>query len=167
MPPTYPTPGSYAVVDIRPGFIDGCIRAVTRSPWSHAFYVADRGRIFEAEGHGFREAHIDEYEGLDVLVSHDQVPDVAAATTKAESLVGTPYGWVDIAVIGLVSNGILAGWLVDWASNEKSLICSQAVALIGLAGGTDAWLCGKRASGLVTPANLGHRIEAEGYWWWP
>lgn len=167
MPPTYPPPGSYAVVDIRPGFVDGVIRAVTRSPWSHAFYIADGGRIFEAEGSGFREAHLDDYEGLDLLVSHDQVPDVAAATAKAESLVKTPYGWRDILVIGLISNGVKLPWLVRWASDERSLICSQAVSVIGLAGGTDAWLCGKKASGLVTPANLGHRIEAEGFWRWP
>jgi hypothetical protein len=167
MPPTYPTPGSYFVVDIRGHWVDGAIRAVTRSPWSHAGFVGVNGVIYEAEWHGFRKGHIDEYEGLDLLVSHDQVPDVAAATAKAEDLIGTPYNATDIAVIGLVSNGIKPGFLVDWASNEKSLICSQAVSVIGLAGGTDAWLCGKRASGLVTPASLGRRVEAEEYWRWP
>jgi len=156
-----PTPGTYACVRTG-GFYNRLIRIGTRSKYNHAFLVVDtNGGIIEADPGGARRNNITEYSGDPIIYSNDILTpqQVAQAVAKAETLIGTPYGWTDIARLSLRSLGIQWNWLTQAADNERAMICSQLVAICGNAAGLD-WNCGRTTPAAVTPADLANRITA-------
>lgn len=155
-----PVPGSYGCVKTH-GFYPWLIRAGTRSEYDHAFIIVDdRGGIIEAEPGGARRSNLAEYTNYDMIFNTVDVPSEEQRrriVSKAETLIGTPYGWTDIARLALHDLGVNWPWLIAAADNERAMICSQLVAVCGAAGGMD-WSCGKENPAAVTPADLATRI---------
>ena len=156
-----PVPGSYGCVKTH-GFYPWLIRVGTRSEYDHAFLVVDEhGGIIEAEPGGARRSNLAEYAGYDLIFNTEDTPtddQRHQIIAKAETLIGTPYGWTDIARLALHSLGWDWHWLIAAADNERAMICSQLVAICGAAGGLD-WGCGRESPAAVTPADLAARIE--------
>ena len=155
-----PKPGTYACVRTG-GFYAWLIRVGTRSPYNHAFLVVDdTGGIIEADPGGARRSNISAY-GTDAMVfdANEPVTDDQRAKiiAKAETLLGTPYGWTDIARLALSCLGVKWKWLTAAADNERAMICSQLVAACGEAAGLD-WNCGREAPAAVTPGDLAARV---------
>jgi cell wall-associated NlpC family hydrolase len=137
------------------------IRVGTRSEFDHAFVVVGGGQIIEAQPGGARWAELSDYEGqLLVFDSEEPVTPAQAKRVidKAITLIGTRYGWTDIARLALRCLGVQWRWLTQAADNERAMICSQLVATCGAAAGLD-WLCGREAAAAVTPGDLATRIQ--------
>lgn len=157
-----PAPGTYACVRTG-GFYAWLIRVGTRSAYNHAFIVHTDGRIIEADPGGARWSTLDAYKNHQLLydVSEPMTPQQRAQVCKrAETLIGTPYGWTDIARLALRCLGLKWGWLTRAANNERAMICSQLVAACGDSAGLD-WNCGREAPAAVTPGDLATRIGRE------
>lgn len=155
-----PKPGTYACVRTG-GFYAWLIRVGTRSKYNHAFLVVDEyGGIIEADPGGARRAMLADYRAdaivfdVNELITDEQRARVVA---KAEILLGTPYGWTDIARLALRCVGVKWGWLTAAADNERAMICSQLVAACGDYAGLD-WDCGRGNPAAVTPGDLAARI---------
>jgi uncharacterized protein YycO len=159
--PDFPAPGSYGCVRTG-GFYAWLIRIGTRSEFNHAFVVMGNDRIIEADPGGARWARLSDY-GTDskVFDTGDSLTDEQRRRVmyKAEVLLGTPYGWTDIARLSLRCMGLQWSWLTRRADDEKAMICSQLVAACGAAAGVD-WLCGRETSAAVTPGDLAQRLIA-------
>lgn len=155
-----PTTGQYGCVRTH-GLNAWLIRVGTRSKYNHVFLVVDdQGSIIEADPGGARRSTINAYAGDAVLYSTDQLTAAQKdrVVAKATVLLGTGYGWLDIARLSLRSLGLQWAWLTRAADNEKTMICSQLVAACGEAAGLD-WDCGREAPAAVTPADLARRIH--------
>ena len=159
-----PRPGDYGVVDIRRGGLacrltSAVIRLGTRAPWSHAFVVVDDSTIVEATPRGARKAPLSSYRGL-TTAYNDLEPRTAAQrsaiTAAAVAMVGTRYGFLDIAALAFVCLGMRWRWLERRVAREDRLICSQLVAKSYAAAGL--FLFDDRPSQAVTPADLGLRL---------
>lgn len=154
------TPGSYGCVRTS-GWQAWFIRVGTRSKFNHAFIVMDTaGRIIEADPGGARWAHISDY-GNDPKVFDDgeqlTLQQRQQVMAKAQVLLGTPYGWLDIVCLAARCLGLRWQWLTRRADDEKAMICSQLVAVCGEAAGVN-WLCGREAPAEVTPGDLADRL---------
>lgn len=155
------SPGTYACVRTG-GFYAWLIRTGTRSHYNHAFIITDfNGGIIEADPGGARRSNISAYGTDDIVFCTDKPTEkqVAQILTKAETLLGTPYGWTDIARLALRCLGLQWGWLTRAADNERAMICSQLVAACGDSAGLD-WNCGREAAAAVTPGDLATRAGA-------
>jgi uncharacterized protein YycO len=155
-----PAPGSYGCVRTS-GLYAWLIRVGTRSRYNHAFIVMDSvGRVIEADPGGARWAHLSDY-GTDGMVfdtAEQLTPEQRQRVCdKAQILLGTPYGWTDIARLSLRCLGVNWGWLTQRADDEQAMICSQLVAACGEYAGVD-WLCGREAPAAVTPGDLASRF---------
>ncbi len=82
--------------------------------------------------------------------------DVAAAALK---LLGTPYGFVDIAALGLADLGLRQRWLERVVDRQHALICSQLVDQACLNAGVHLFTDG-RMPGRVDPGDLQRLILA-------
>lgn len=155
---TVPQPGGYGCVRTG-GFYGWLIRVGTRSEYNHAFVVMDDGRIIEGAPGGARWARLSDY-GTDGMVfdTGDALTDVQRSQVmrKAVALLGTPYGWTDIARLSLRCMGVQWRWLTRAADNERAMICSQLVAACGEAAGVD-WNCDRSCPAEVTPRDLADR----------
>ena len=155
-----PKPGTYACVRTG-GFYAWLIRVGTRSRYNHAFLVVDdHGGIIEAAPRGARRAMLADYRADSLLFDvNEQITDAqrARVAAKAETLLGTPYGWTDIVRLALRCAGVKWGWLTAAADKERAMICSQLVAICGDAAGLD-WNCGREAPAAVTPGDLASRV---------
>jgi uncharacterized protein YycO len=156
-------PGTFGVV-ASPGFVPGAIRLTTRSPFSHAFVVVEGGMIVEAQQSGAELNPLDKYSRSKdtALAFNDEEPltdaQRAGIVEHAMSLLGVPYGFLDI--VGLGMNAWLhyePKWLVQRIQSQKRLICSQAVARSYFLGAGIDLACG-RPDAMVTPGDLGLRI---------
>lgn len=155
-----PTTGQYGCVRTG-GFYAALIRLGTRSKYNHVFLVVDdHGGIIESDPGGARRSSIDAYSGHAILYSPDTLTNTQKdqLVAKATTLLGTPYGWLDIARLSLRTLGLQWPWLTRAADNEKAMICSQLVATCGQAAGLD-WNCEREAPAAVTPADLARRIH--------
>ncbi len=166
---TMPEAGDYGCVSILwlhkkifgvtvpiPNIIGYLIRLATWSRYDHSFVYLGKGLIMESQAKGAALARLSKYEG-DVIIwgaDHLTADQRKGIITKALSLKGIPYGFLDIVYLGLATIGFRFNWLLRKVEREDRLICSQLVALSGEAAGVDAWLCGKTSACLVTPANL-------------
>lgn len=153
------TPGQYGCVRTK-GFYAWLIRVGTRSHYNHAFIVMDGGQVIQADPQGAAWGQLSDYEHDAVVFSTDALsPEQRAAVmNKAVVLLGTPYGWTDIARLALRCLGLQWRWLTQAADNERAMICSQLVAACGQAANVD-WLCGRESAAAVTPGDLAHRIR--------
>lgn len=159
-----PETGCYGVVDLS-GWFPFLIRHMTHSPWAHAFIVlnASQGYILEARPSGSAIGNLSEYAGLPMLFS-EPAPQAAGAGAIAlfadarERWTGIPYGFYDIADLGLwYSLHWKPEWLTRRVLSEKTMICSQLTAEWGAAYGAD-WSCGQADPQFVTPGMLGARL---------
>lgn len=150
------TPGFYVCVGT-PGLGPLAIKLGTHSRYDHTFMITSmEGEIVQAMPGGVEKAHISQYAGRPMKISSGISMNKAqqdALVKAAYSMVGTPYNDLGIFDDGLEAIGAHWRWLADVASGDHELICSQAVALMGKAAGYD-WMCGKRDSSEVTPADL-------------
>ncbi|HWU23657.1 MAG TPA: hypothetical protein VN088_19115 [Nocardioides sp.] len=152
-------PGRYVCVGGH-GFVPTVIKIATRSRFCHVVMLENEtGDIIEAMPGGVRRAHISQYAGLpavcnlaEPMTSTQQAKIIAAA----QSAIGTPYDYLDIADDGLESLGVFWSWLANLANGDHEVDCSEAMAMWGAAAGFD-WSCGKKDLSEVTPANLARR----------
>lgn len=155
-----PKPGTYACVRTG-GFYAWLIRVGTRSKYNHAFLVVDEyGGIIEADPGGARRAMLADYRADAIVFDvNEPITDEqrARVVAKATTLLGTPYGWTDIARLALRCAGVKWRWLTAAADNERAMICSQLVAACGEAAGLD-WDCGRDNPAAVTPGDLASRL---------
>ncbi|HVD00143.1 MAG TPA: YiiX/YebB-like N1pC/P60 family cysteine hydrolase [Candidatus Dormibacteraeota bacterium] len=99
------------------------------SYWSHAAVIVDRdGSLVEAETHGVVRTNLSKYQEREYHLvrigdSADQ-RDRAQVAAFAESLVGQPFGFLDLFSVGL---SLLTGAKVN-VSYESHLMCSALVA---------------------------------------
>jgi uncharacterized protein YycO len=145
------------------GFPAWVIRKVTRSPYAHAFIATGNGdEIIEAEPNGARIGHASEYRtvvwlrGLtDGLNGAQRVLIVAWARRH----LGTPYSWIDDAMIGFAD---LFHWAPRWMrprlASDSTLMCSQLCVAAVEAGGRD--LFPNSPDGAVSPGDLARANEA-------
>lgn len=156
-----PEPGTYGCVKTS-GFYPWLIRKGTRSEYNHAFIVGFNGEIFEAEPGGARMRRLEEYEGCEMVFSKDVLTtrQRSQIVVRAETLLGTPYGWTDIARLALSSRGVAWDWLTHAADAERAMICSQLVAVCGESADVD-WNCGQESPAAVTPGMLAARAMAQ------
>ena len=139
--------------------VAGAIRLFTRSPWSHAFVVVSDRAIVEATPHGARIAALTDYNGSLVAFNDEEPKDDAqrhAIVDAARKMIGTRYGFADIAALGLVGLGVRFRWLDRRVGREDRLICSQLVARAYAAAGL--YLFDDRPAQAVTPGDLGLRL---------
>jgi uncharacterized protein YycO len=155
-----PPPGTYGVVRTG-GFYAWLIRVGTRSKFNHAFITYADGQIIEADPGGARWAQLSDYDGHHIMFDlSDDMTDAQRQRVidKAITLLGTPYGWTDIARLALRCAGVQWGWLTRAADNERAMICSQLVATCGEAADVD-WNCDREAPAAVTPGDLAERLK--------
>jgi len=133
------------------------IRWVTRSRVNHAGVCLGGGGTVEAKMRGAtsRQEHPGAVYGTELLSEIErQRPgagaDIAAAATQ---LLGTPYGFVDIAALGLADLGMRQKWLERIVDNQHALICSQLVDQACLNVGVHLFNDG-RMPGRVDPGDL-------------
>ncbi len=151
-------PGHYGVVS-GSGFVSSGIKLSTRSPWSHAFVVIEDGKTIEAGGKGaFIGSVSDHHEHHLAFNLNEPLTDEqrASIVSYAHSLVGVPYGYVDIALLAVKCwTGHTPKHLIARYESERALICSQLVARCYAHAGIT--LCPGKLDALVTPGDLGLR----------
>jgi hypothetical protein len=151
-------PGRFVVVRTG-GWLAWIIRKATKSPYNHAFIVTGNGGIAEArpEG-GVCAGQFSEYAGCLAAANIGEPmtnAECGAVIAKAESLLGTPYNFPDLADLGLEALGWHWKWLIRICGADKMLICSQMVAMCGNAAVPPLpWLCGKSGAAEVRPSDL-------------
>jgi len=115
------------------GWMSALIRAATRSRVNHAGVCLGDGRTVEAQAKGAvigREQDNDRVIYGVGLYAHINGLDPYANTRIADEalrLVGTPYGFTDIAALGLADLGLRWAWLERKVDSQHALICSQLV----------------------------------------
>jgi cell wall-associated NlpC family hydrolase len=138
------------------------IRLVTRSTVNHAFVYVGNGQIVEANPSGAAVGKVTEYPHA--IWSHMALTTQQrhAIANAADTLVGTPYSWVDDACIGLAD---LFGWHVPEPVRHRlnrrdRLMCSQLVDRAYTKAGVHLFPDG-RLDGDVSPGDLLHLIEGQ------
>lgn len=129
------------------GFYPMMIRFLTQSTYNHAGIYTGKGKVIEARPSGAGYADVAEYLGENTLWSHGKFVPIPfeglhrrEIVDEATKLIGTPYGWLDLMVIGLAQTRL--GRRIDptltysrqpwWARrimNPRRLVCSQLVDL--------------------------------------
>ena len=159
-----PINGGYGCVATK-GFFATEIKLFTRSKYSHAFVILDAASdlILEAGAHGAQiTTALYNYKRMDSIYSKDAL--LAGRTADlldvANKFVGVPYGFLDIAYLGLeLGPGWRPQWLLDAVLDENRMICSQLVASFGVMCGAKSWKCGQQYAQLVTPGMLAVRAS--------
>jgi len=181
---TPPAPGNFFLTSNGPldstltgSLASNAIQWATASPYNHAGICVDHYTVIEAQPGGARRTHINGYLGGNTvwstgyaLTAAQRVAIVAAAGT----LLGTPYGWGDIAAIALAQQRLgrfhridalipygRQPWWVRRLARPDRLICSQLVDLAHLLGGVHLFADG-RPSGLCSPGDLGRLLTVGG-----
>jgi cell wall-associated NlpC family hydrolase len=142
------------------------IRLITRSTVNHAFVYVGNGRIVEANPSGAAVGNVSEYPHA--IWSHMALTTQQrhAIANAADTLVGTPYSWVDDVCIGLAD---LFGWhvpepfrqmVIDRLGWKGRLMCSQLVDVAYSKAGVTLFPDG-RIPGDVSPGDLLHLIEGQ------
>jgi hypothetical protein len=98
-----------------------------------AVYIGD-GKIVEANPWGVSIDDLSQYPEKDYLVLTVK-GDRNAAVEKAKSLIGTPYGWIDIIAFIFLICGTDPKWVDKIMRNLGTLVCSQVSALAAQAAG--------------------------------
>lgn len=148
-------PGQFFTVRTT-GIVAAAIRLGTRSPVNHAGVYIGHGSIVEAQPGGAIVSRADRYPD-----AHWSDPRLAQGrgnliAEHAAFLVGTPYGFTDIAALSLACFGIgdkPGNPIARRIESLHELICSQLVDRAHLLAGVHLFNDG-RLSGQVTPGNL-------------
>jgi hypothetical protein len=153
-----PIPGDFGVQ--RSNNLAGrVIRVATRSHFNHAFVVIEDGMVVEAQPGGAVIAALGDRTGVVYSTGsvdlHDSDRTIICRAAKA--LVGTPYGWLDIASIGLLQYGVRLKPVRDRVLRRDELICSQLVDTAYAIAGVHLFQDGRLPLD-VTPGDLAKRI---------
>jgi hypothetical protein len=137
------------------------IAAFTRSRYCHVRLIVDEdGSTVEADFKGAIQGHVQDG---DVIVS-PPLTDAQRAIIPvvAEHLIGTPYGFLDIAALALASVGIRNRWLAARIARTDQLICSQLVDVVWQATGFHAFADGRLPQD-VTPGDIADTALSNGW----
>lgn len=157
-----PQPGDFFVAR-SVGPFSWLTRLVTRSHYAHAGFFVTAGTVVEAEPGGARLTPWSHFTGKVVRTSagvpgfeltDDQRRHAAAV---GMSLVGTPYGFLDLLCIGLLQFGVRPRWVRNRVRRSDRLICSQLVDLARLALGSHLFDDGRLPQD-VSPGDLADLI---------
>ena len=158
-----PRPGDYFVVAYhKPDLFSKIISVTTKSRWTHAGIYLGDGVIAEAQPAGFTTAALSKYDGVaDLAWSTDDLDPGQRAAIVTRALMGVemhlPYGWLDVAAIGLAALGVRVEPVMARLRDRGTLFCSQAVAVAWLGAGIRLAPDGGETAE-VTPALLADRI---------
>jgi uncharacterized protein YycO len=125
-----PSMGDYGVVKTN-GWMGMLIRVGTLSRWNHAFIYIGDGKIVEANPKGVAISNVSKYKDI-AWNQHEQLTEAQRQkiVKRAKQMVGEPYGFGAILVIAFKILGLkVISKLRKFAENEKSVICSQLVAM--------------------------------------
>lgn len=128
------------------------ISVFTKSRYSHCkLVIAENGRTVEATNGGVRFGMVQPED----VVSSPPLTDEQRlkCILFAKSLIGTPYGWVDIVVIGLAQVGVRLPSLSRELSRVDRLFCSQLVDYVWRRAGFRAFM-DQRQPQNVSPGDL-------------
>ena len=128
------------------------IRLGTRSRYNHARLIVDRmGSTVEALSHGAMQGHV---QPGDVVLrppmtggQRNRIPGIAAG------LVGIPYGFLDVAALGLAQFGVTLPSVKRRISDPTHLFCSQLVDYAWSLAGFHAFTDGRTPQD-VSPGDL-------------
>jgi uncharacterized protein YycO len=153
-----PRVGDFGVVKTN-GWIGWLIRLGTNSRWNHTFIYVGDGLIVEANPTGVALTNVSVYPNI-AWNHHEElsVEKRSIIAEHAKSLVGKPYGFIDIITIIFRTFGLdLFGTKKFWKpfSLRQGYICSELVA--ESYGKADVTLIGK-PNYLVTPGDLAERL---------
>lgn len=175
-----PLPGDFFVTSngpldssLRGSISSNLIQWGTNSPYNHAGLCVGRATVVEAQPGGAKLSQIAGYLGANTAWSAMQLDDAqrTAVAIAGKSLVGVPYGWLDIVAIALAQKRLGRWKLVDadkpddqqpwWVrrlARTDRLICSELVDYACFLGGVHLFDDG-RPFGLVSPGDLGRLIR--------
>lgn len=142
------------------GWAGRVIRVVTRSPVNHVVYSLGDDRIIEAQPGGVRIRRLRPGEAQQYTWSSLNLTDQQreTATALAATLVGRPYSWLNVFLIGLTALGLRWRWLQRRLDTPRAFMCSQLASYICLHGaGVD--LCPAKPSSSESPGDLLDVIE--------
>lgn len=135
---------------------------VTRGRYSHVRLIVDAwGKTIEA---GPKGTHWGRVQPEDVIV-RPPLTEAQRATIQrlAPDCIGIPYGWVDVAILGLAQLGIRLPALVeDRLDSLDRLFCSQLIARLYRLAGYHAFKDGRQPQN-VSPADLADRALRGGW----
>jgi uncharacterized protein YycO len=148
-----PPLGSYGVTATG-GVAGWFIRLGTFSRYNHAFIVGPGGTIIEATPYGAQYGSISMYPKARYN-SDDAIPDGIREEiwANAQSMLGTKYGWLDIAALSLRFFGQRWKWVEKRIQRQDRLICSQLVDLAYERSGISLFDDGRLPQN-VTPGDL-------------
>ena len=153
-------PGDVALVH-ESGFVETAIQFGTRSRYNHVRLIVDtKGHTVEAKPQGAARGRV---QPGDVVarppLSAEQrwrISDIAA------SLVGTPYGFLDVAALGLAQFGVTLPSVTRRVARPDRLFCSQLCDLAWSLAGFQAFADG-RVPQDVSPGDLADLAFREGW----
>lgn len=126
--------------------------------WNHAAIDIGDGTLVEANPHGVQRMPVTEYDPTEYLEAHVDLTDHERDLIVAYAIahIGTPYGWVDIVALALLTFGVRPEWLDRFAARTDRLVCSQLVAYAYATAGVDLTPPGEDAGRpwTVTPGDL-------------
>lgn len=153
-------PGDIALVRDH-GLVDLLIRWGTRSRYNHVrLIVGEMGGTVEALAHGAQRGHV---RPGDVVVRPPlSGPEVAAIPGISRNLLGTPYGFLDVAALGLAQFGITLPFIRKRIRNPRRLFCSQLVDYAWTLAGYHAFNDGRTPQD-VSPGDLADLAFSQGW----
>ena len=155
----YPPLGSYGAVATS-GFFGWIIRFGTRSKYNHVFVYVGDGWVVEARPDKAGYARVTDYKKILWNAKEPIADDVRQRIVeRAKALVGTKYGWIDIADSALESLDVRISWLTKRAIRSGRMDCSMLVKR-DYAPDIDVDGPGDR---VVTPGNLADRTNVNGW----
>lgn len=133
-----PRPGDFGVIKST-GIAARAIQIGTVSRWNHAFIYIGNGKIIEAiPSKGLIVSDASKYDRI-AWSQHTILTDAQREiiVEKAKSLLGKPYGFLDILVLSLRILGlkILKGKFVEKLAIRQGIICSELEAICYSAAG--------------------------------
>lgn len=132
---------------------------------THAFTVLPDGMVFEAQPGGAVIDSISRYDGRPVVYVHLPLTEYQRGITRviAQSMVGTPYSFLDYLYLGLWRFGIRPDWLRDRVRDSGHMICSQACDKLAEIQGLNLFT-DERLNQDVSPGDLFMLAESKGWW---
>jgi cell wall-associated NlpC family hydrolase len=149
-----PEIGDFGIIKSN-GIAARLIQIGTVSRWNHAFIYIGDGKIIEAmPSKGITISEITKYNKI-AWNQHQDLTDKQrnVIVKKAESLVGTIYGFLDIFLLGLRILGLkfLGGKFLEKLAMRQGIICSELVAICYDSAGVELV---NKPEYLVTPGDL-------------
>jgi hypothetical protein len=149
------------------GFVETGIQFGTRSRYNHVrLVVSPHGAVVEARPRGASRGHVSHGDVVVrpplTLAQRLQIPDIAASFVEANGGHGIPYGFLDVAALGLAQFGITLPSVKRRIRRPDRLFCSQLVdyawTLAGFTAFTD-----ERPEQDVSPGDLADLAFREGW----